>query len=935
MIEVENKKVPHSFRNKYLRNSGSVSISTTTPTPINGGGVDFDVLKMDDGRTSSDNNVFSSLRSLFEIKSRIIALTDNNTTLTDDNTFSSLRIRQELDAAIDALKDSYLSKTAPDETQFLIKLLGGLIVDNGLDVTKGISTDTLTATTVTTQILNVLDKLIAKSATFSGDISSSDYAENLIGWLIGKNGHIDAKSLRLRDFLEVPELRYNRVSIVSGEEWNAPGGGIIERIDESNRIIYLKLEPGEIAEIEVDDICKGIFNDSTGFQTVYFRIAEKLGDSTFKYALRSGTSVHPCKAMHFVAYGNFTNKDRQRSSYSTQSYARYLTGVNSWEITKEMIAMQLGDLSNLKLFGIEMTGHSAYLRNVYMIGTIKQLSNDGITEVPVPAFKGVWTPGTHWYYDEVVCNGSTWICIADKTIQEPTDNSTDWLKYVSKGEKGDKGDKGDTGATGAKGDKGDTGPTGSQGIPGTSQYFHVKYSANANGNPMSDTPNTYIGTAVTTSATAPTTNTSYKWVQLKGAQGVKGDQGIQGPTGANGQTSYLHIKYSDNGTSFTANNGETPGAYIGQYTDFTAADSTVFSKYVWTKVKGDKGDQGDKGEQGEKGETGLPGSLLRPRGEWKANTNYVNNTQYRDTIIYNGNTYSCRADHNSGSSFDVTKWTLFNDFVNVATQLLVAQNATIDILGTSGLFVGNLSKTQGWLIKGGSIKHNVTGLELTSDGKLSLPNSGCILVGNKTFITNGKIVTDFIDVKTLEVEKLNGATGTFKRLQGIDNANKARCAIGFNSDEGKMYFEGDMQHQGFDYTNNRGYRFLSSDLWCRGEFGHYKMTSLTFSVYSDADCFAHIYQNGNNTTYHKYSQPGQPVDCIFLEGNGNYPVYICNSARGKMIAVVNTTGVAKRVVATYETRGVITIDPYRFKIFITAQTNTSSNPQKAANLHTM
>lgn len=154
-------------------------------------------------------------------------------------------------------------------------MLGGLIVDNGLDVTKGISTDTLTATTVTTQILNVLDKLIAKSATFSGDISSNDYAEGLIGWLIGKDGHIDAKSLRLRDFLEVPELRYNRVSIVSGEEWNAPGGGIIENIDESNRIIYLKLEPGEIAEIEVDDICKGIFNDSTGFQTAYFVLLKR------------------------------------------------------------------------------------------------------------------------------------------------------------------------------------------------------------------------------------------------------------------------------------------------------------------------------------------------------------------------------------------------------------------------------------------------------------------------------------------------------------------------------------------------------------------------------------------------------------------------------------------------------------------------------------
>ena len=434
MIEVENKKVPHSFRNKYLRNSGSVSISTTTPTPINGGGVDLDVLKMDDGRTSSDNNVFSSLRSLFEIKSRIIALTDNNTALTDDNTFSSLRIRQELDAAIDALKDSYLSKIAPDETQFLIKLLGVLIVDNGLDVTKGISTDTLTATTVTTQILNVLDKLIAKSATFSGDISSNDYAEGLIGWLIGKDGHIDAKSLRLRDFLEVPELRYNRVSIVSGEEWNAPGGGIIGSVDTENGIIYLKLEPGEIAEIEVDDICKGIFNNSTGFQTAYFRITEKIGDSTFKYALRSGTTAHPCKAMHFVSYGNFTNKERQKSSYSTQSYVRYLTGVNGWEISKEMIAMQLGDLSNLKLFGIEMTGHSAYLRNVYMTGVIKQISDDGVTESRVPCFKGEWKAGGDYYYDEVTHNGSSWLCISDKpTTQEPEEGATDWLEKSAAG----------------------------------------------------------------------------------------------------------------------------------------------------------------------------------------------------------------------------------------------------------------------------------------------------------------------------------------------------------------------------------------------------------------------------------------------------------------------------------------------------------------------
>lgn len=265
----------------------------------------------------------------------------------------------------------YLSKVVEDTAEKLIHFKGGI---------------------------DVIGTLTACIAKFSGDISSANYASKLLGWIIKASGDAEFKSLRVNEFLEADELRYNRVSVIAGEEWNAPGGGIIESIDTTNKIITLKLEPGELASLAVDDICKGIFNNKSGFLTAYFRITEKLSDSTFKYVLRSGFSYHPTKLMHFVAYGNFTNADRQKSSYSTQSYSRYLVGVNNWEITKDMIAMQLGDLSNLKLFGIDMTGHSAYLRNIYMTGTIKQLSNDGITEVPVPAFKGIWTSGTYWYY---------------------------------------------------------------------------------------------------------------------------------------------------------------------------------------------------------------------------------------------------------------------------------------------------------------------------------------------------------------------------------------------------------------------------------------------------------------------------------------------------------------------------------------------------------
>ena len=806
----------------------------------------------------------------------------------------------------------YLSKIVEDTAEKLIHFKGGI------------------------DVIGVLSAAIAK---FSGDISSTNYVSKLLGWIIKASGDAEFKSLRVNEFLEADELRYNRVSVISGEEWNAPGGGIIESVDTANKIITLKLEAGELASLAVDDICKGIFNNQTGFQTAYFRITEKLSDSTFRYVLRSGFSYHPTKLMHFVAYGNFTNADRQRSSYSTQSYSRYLVGVNNWEITKDMIAMQLGDLSNLKLFGIDMTGHSAYLRNIYMTGTIKQLSNDGITEVPVPAFKGIWTSGTYWYYDEVTHNGSTWICIADKTVQEPSDTSMDWLKYASKGEtgvKGDKGDKGDKGATGATGPKGETGPTGSQGIPGTSQFFHVKYSANSNGNPMSDTPNTYIGTAVTTSSTAPTGYASYKWVQLKGSQGPKGDQGIKGPTGADGKTTYLHIKYSDNGTTFTANNGETPGAYIGQYTDFTAADSTTFSAYTWTKVKGDKG---DKGEQGTQGATGLPGALIRPRGEWKASTAYVNNSQYRDTVIYNGNTYSCKTSHTSSSSFDSTKWTLFNEFINVATQLLVAQNATIDILGTSGLFVGNLSKTQGWLMKGGSIKHNVTGVELTAEGKFSLPATGAMLVGGKTFITSGKIVTDFIDVDNLKVKKLDGATGTFKELQAVDNNGKIQGKIAFNvSGSGdnvsssfninfsKTWVSGDLYHQGYNSTEKRSFRFYTSDLWCRGEFGHSKMTKMEYYGYDTGEIYFHVYGVGNAGVRHVYPvDNGQPVDCIILSGNTNYIACVCDASTQKMIVLINNSSYTKRISLNYASQAKTEISPWSFKIFVTGAMQSGVN----------
>lgn len=125
-----------------------------------------------------------------------------------------------------------------------------------------------------------------------------------------------------------------------------------------------------------------------------------------------------------------------------------------------------------------------------------------------------------------------------------------------------------------------------------------------------------------------------------------------------------------------------------------------------------------------KGNTGLSGALPRTRGMWSPATAYVNNAQYRDIVIVDGNQYACKSSHTSSSVFDVSKWDSFNEFINVATQLLLAQNAKVDVLGATELFVGDINRANGWSMTGGRIKHNKTGLELTPDGRINSPANG-------------------------------------------------------------------------------------------------------------------------------------------------------------------------------------------------------------------
>lgn len=161
--------------------------------------------------------------------------------------------------------------------------------------------------------------------------------------------------------------------------------------------------------------------------------------------------------------------------------------------------------------------------------------------------------------------------------------------------------RGDDGLQGIQGEKGEQGIPGINGTNGKTSYFHIKYSpvANPTSSQMTETPSTYIGTYVDYIATDSTDPTKYTWARFEGIQGAKGEQGIPGTNGANGKTSYLHIKYSnDGGKTFTSNNGETPGDYIGQCTDFNVNDPTTVASYKWTKIKGEQGVPGSDGQDG-------------------------------------------------------------------------------------------------------------------------------------------------------------------------------------------------------------------------------------------------------------------------------------------------------------------------------------------------
>lgn len=301
-------------------------------------------------------------------------------------------------------KKNYLSRTSEDSAAGRIEFKKGLQSDMDSEFRKGLSV--------------AEDLSVARNASVGGNarIDGSTGSKTFIpgprgtGWDITKSGAAQMDSLSLRKFLEVPEFRFNRVSVHTGVDWQTSGAGLIEDVShpegwpEDEGLVKLKLEDGEAGAIDLDDLCQGIWHNEgggnaeenedghngnfkfKGFQTVYFKIidicdkdggtlvtADENGvqsitgnNQYFRYKLRprevevdeeTGEEAvvgwsdqhHPQPSMSFACYSNPTHPDRQACVYATTSYLIMLTGMVDWTYDASNIAYIRGYLEGFRI----------------------------------------------------------------------------------------------------------------------------------------------------------------------------------------------------------------------------------------------------------------------------------------------------------------------------------------------------------------------------------------------------------------------------------------------------------------------------------------------------------------------------------------------------------------------------------------------------------
>lgn len=337
----------------------------------------IDIIRTTDSKTPSDNNVFSALKAL--------------------NTF--------------------LSKNRPDSTQYLLSLLGGV--------------------------------LIKKLARFG------DFVTGISGGMIDENGDLEMESGYFRKRLFVPELAYNRITYFKGRAVLSPGGGCkvksyVKNEDGSYTVTPDLTDADALSQFK-DDILSAFFTTKnaegklTGFAQMQFRVTETDYDAkTFKMVNKPGETYEPGEEMVLAQTGNFSDEERQTyilfDTINGNNCITFFDKANTWDPEPAQMPAWFGKKKGMKIAGIDCDNYSAVLQNILMTGLIFQIDEITGDSVRVPIDKGEWIKDTNYgYYNRVSHNGALWLCVSEESTKEEPGTGNAWLKQVSEGAKGDPG----------------------------------------------------------------------------------------------------------------------------------------------------------------------------------------------------------------------------------------------------------------------------------------------------------------------------------------------------------------------------------------------------------------------------------------------------------------------------------------------------------------
>lgn len=188
----------------------------------------------------------------------------------------------------------------------------------------------------------------------------------------------------------------------------------------------------------------------------------------------------------------------------------------------------------------------------------------------------------------------------------PTDNPTNWYNTATVNSiwmavrVRTNGSWGAWQVTKIKGEQGAVGPEGPQGVPGppgdngVSLYTWIRYADTITGVGISNNPagKDFIGFAYNkTTPTESNIPSDYTWSSIKGEDGT---DGVPGPPGEDGESLYTWVAYSNNPNGVPMHQVPTEATrYIGiAVNKTTPAESTNPADYVWSKFRGEDGENG-------------------------------------------------------------------------------------------------------------------------------------------------------------------------------------------------------------------------------------------------------------------------------------------------------------------------------------------------------